>query len=205
MGDKVLLATEHIRMVGAKELKRSVKFAARFIGPFTVSQVVNPNAYRLELPDSFGIHPTVNISRLKKFVDGSHQFPSREVEEWRPTGEKVRDANGELEFEVDRILAQRGVGKKQQFLIKWKGYPLWEATWEKGENLENSKQKLKEFRQRVELAESGGAEQLTAIFKGVESVTVQKNVQHGAEELKQWIASKGISVLEAMQSLLVEL
>ena len=189
-----------------------------FIGPFTISQVVNPNAYRLELPESFGIHPTVNISRLKRFVDGSLQFPSREVEEWRPTGEKVRDENGELEFEVERILAQRGGGKRRQFLVKWQGYPLWEATWEREANLENAKQKLAEFHQRVESSDTTGMhlepEQLSAMlaepdlsatFKGVESVTVQKKEKHGVEELKQWLAGKGISLLEAMQSLLDEL
>jgi hypothetical protein len=106
-------------------------------------------------------------------------------------------------------VAQRGVGKKQQFLIKWRGYPLWEATWERVENLENSKQKLKEFHQRVESGEKAGVEQLTAIFKGVESVTVQsghaEKVEHGVERLKQWITANGISVLSALQGLLDEL
>jgi Integrase zinc binding domain/Chromo (CHRromatin Organisation MOdifier) domain len=149
VGDKVLLSTENIRMVGSKELKRAVKFAARYIGPFKVERVVNANAYRLELPDSFGIHPTVNITRLKRYVDGAKQFPSREVEEWRPSGEVVLDANGQLEWEVEKVLAQRGRKRSQQYLVKWKGYPLWEATWEKAENLENAAEKVAEFEGRM--------------------------------------------------------
>ena len=147
----------------------------------------------------------MNIRRLKKFVDGSQQFPSREVEQWKPSGEVVRDANGQLEFEVEQILAQRGKTKKRQYLVKWKGYPLWEATWEKEDNLENSQDELREFRERVEARVPVSEEQVAGIFKGVASVTVQKDVQQGAEELKQWIAAKGISVLSALQSLLVEL
>jgi hypothetical protein len=212
VGDEVLLSTENIQMVGANEFKRSVKFAAKFIGPFKVSQVVNANAYRLELPDKFGIHPVVNISRLKKFVNGAQQFPSREVEEWRPSGEVVRDANGELEFEVDRILAQRGGQKRKQYLVKWKGYPLWEATWEKEDNLENSQQKLREFRQRVESKGASSEEQLAAVCKGVESVTVPKGYvmedqqpDKEYEELKGWVKSKGFSLLNMVRCYVREL
>ena len=42
VGELVLLSTEGIKVVGAKELQRSVKFAAKYIGPFPVTQVVNP-------------------------------------------------------------------------------------------------------------------------------------------------------------------
>jgi len=202
----VLLSTEHIRMVGAKELNRSVKFAAKFIGPFKIVQVVNPNAYRLELPGTFGMHPTVNVSRLRKFVDGSEQFPSREVEEWRPSGVVVRDENGQLEFEVERILAQRGRdGRAKQYLVKWKGYPLWESTWEGEKNLENAQKKLGEFRERIAAGAAAGEERITGIFKDVESVTVQKEINPRLERLKEWIAKEGISVGEAMKGLLEEL
>jgi len=170
VGDKVLLSTANVRMVGAKELKRSVKFSAKFIGPFNVIAVINPNAYKLELPDNFKMHPTVNISHLRRYVDGAAQFPDREVENWRPSGEKVRDANGELEYEVEKIMAQRGPQGRREYFIKWKGYPIYESTWEEEEALQNAQQILRRFRN--ELAER--QEELTGIFNGLESEAVLK-------------------------------
>jgi hypothetical protein len=213
VGDKVLLSTAEIKLIGTKELNRSVKFESKFIGPFVISEVKNRNAYRLELPDKFKIHPVVNISRLKKWNDGSDQFPSREVEEWRPSGEVVRDANGELEWEVERILAEKGGARKKHYLVKWKGYPMWESTWEREENLENAKAEMRKFRQRVVAREKEAEEQMAAMsaeplvgtFKGVESVTVQKAAQHGDDEfnrVQRLVEESGVSVANVMKHLI---
>jgi hypothetical protein len=48
-------------------------------------------------------------------------------------------------YEVDRILARRGQGARAQFLVEWKGWPSWEATWEKRANLTNAAETLAEF------------------------------------------------------------
>jgi hypothetical protein len=149
VGDKVWLSTAHIQLRGDKELERTMKFSAKFIGPFEILEVKNANAYKLKLPEKFQMHAVVNVDRLKKFVDGTDQFPSREVEEWRPSGEVVRDANGELEWEVERIIAQRGSERNRSYLVKWVGYPLYESSWEPKRNLENAQRKVAEFQQRL--------------------------------------------------------
>ncbi|KAG4094185.1 chromo domain-like protein [Neocallimastix lanati (nom. inval.)] len=43
--------------------------------------------------------------------------------------------NNEEEYEVEQILDKRTHYGKIQYLIKWKGYPLSEASWEPEENL----------------------------------------------------------------------
>jgi hypothetical protein len=153
VGEKVWLSTAHIQLQGNRELDRTMKFSAKFIGPFKVVERKNANAYKLELPDSFHIHPVVNVERLKRFVDGADQFPSREVEDWRPSGEAVRDANGELEWEVERVIAQRGSERNRSYLIKWVGYPLYESSWQPKRNLENAQGKIDEFHQRLQSKE----------------------------------------------------
>ena len=90
VGDKVLLSTKHIKLVGSKQLKRSAKFAEKFIGPYEVKARVNSNAYTLTLPPTFQMHPTVNVTQLKRYVDGTEQFPSREVKDNRPSASGVR-------------------------------------------------------------------------------------------------------------------
>ena len=50
-----------------------------------------------------------------------------------------------LEYEVENILDKRIMRKKPQYLVKWLGYPLHDATWEPLENLANADKKVKEF------------------------------------------------------------
>jgi hypothetical protein len=158
------------------------------------------------LPDGFGIHPTVNVARLKRYVDGAERFPDREVEDWRPTGEKVRDANGQLEYEVDTILAQRGRERNRSYLVKWKGYPLWEATWEVAGNLTNAKAALGKFQKKAEQVEKERGEQLMAIFKGVKSVTGEISMaEEGFKRFKGLMAESGLSVSEVLKHLIDEL
>jgi Chromo (CHRromatin Organisation MOdifier) domain len=49
------------------------------------------------------------------------------------------------EYEVENILDKRTLRKKPQYLIKWLGYPLHDATWEPLENLGNAREKVKEY------------------------------------------------------------
>ena len=172
VGDRVMLSTENIKLVGSKELGRAVKFAGRYIGPFRVEQVVNANAYRLELPPTFQMHPVVNITRLKQYVDGQQQFPSREVEDGRMDGEVVLDDNGQKEWEVEKVLAQRGTGRRRRYLVKWKGWPLWEASWQTEEDLKNAPRKMEAFRKEMAEQEALRVSSIdTGHFIEVDSVT----------------------------------
>jgi hypothetical protein len=144
VGDSVLLSTENIQLITARHLKRSVKFAEQYIGPFKVKAVVNNNAYTLELPSQLQIHPTVNITRLKEYQDGRTEFPSRLPIHARPAAVASAD-NGAPAWEVEKILAKRGVGSRLQYLVKWTGYPIWESTWESKANVDGADEAIAEF------------------------------------------------------------
>jgi hypothetical protein len=147
-GDSVLLSTDNIQFTTAKHLKRSAKFAERFIGPFKVASVVNDNAYVLDLPPSLQIHPTINITRLKPYLDGLQYFPSRPVVHPRPPPAASSD-NGAPAWEVERILAKRGQGRHLRYLVKWAGYPVWESTWERSSNVDNAAEAIGDFEEGV--------------------------------------------------------
>ena len=126
VGDRVLLSTQHLRMRGEG---RTPKLTFKYIGPFPVVRVVGPNAYELELPSLMQIHPVFNISRLKAYRDGSTSHPLRPNPLSRPAPVVLRE-DGVEEFEVERIIDRRGTGARTEYLVEWKGYPLWEASWE---------------------------------------------------------------------------
>jgi hypothetical protein len=142
VGNLVLLSTAHLKMIG--DDKRTPKFASKFFGPFRVKRVVNANAYELDLPASLRIHPVLNIDRLKAYRDGAALFPSRPPLDSRPPPESVL-ASGDEVYEVESILASRGSGARAQYLVQWRGYPLWESTWEKASSLSGARDLVAEY------------------------------------------------------------
>ena len=49
----------------------------------------------------------------------------------------------ETEFEVESIIDHRKILGITEFLVKWKGYPASENTWEPEDHLLNCQQKLR--------------------------------------------------------------
>jgi len=58
VGDKVMLSTKDL-MFKERPVKKLVD---RFIGPYTIDEVISTNVIKLRLPTSIRIHPLVNIS-----------------------------------------------------------------------------------------------------------------------------------------------
>jgi hypothetical protein len=126
VGDSVLLSTEGLQLRGMDN-----KLCARYIGPFKVTSIVNPNAYTLELPPQLkALHHTFNIDKLKPYHDGSKRFPTRPLRYERPPPEAIADSNGDGKWEVREVLASRKRGRSPEYLVAWKGYPPEENTWE---------------------------------------------------------------------------
>jgi hypothetical protein len=131
VGDQVLLSTAHLKLLGGGD--RAAKFTYKYIGPFKIKRVVNNNAYELDLPPQLQIHPVLNVSRLKAYHDGREEFPLRTRVDTRPPP-AANTSDGD-EYEVESILAKRGSGARAQYLVRWRGWPVWDATWEPRRNL----------------------------------------------------------------------
>jgi len=52
---------------------------------------------------------------------------------------------GEKEYEVERLLNKRRRWGKWEYLVRWKRYIVEEDTWEKKENLKNTKELIEEY------------------------------------------------------------
>jgi Chromo (CHRromatin Organisation MOdifier) domain len=130
VGDMVMLSTKYIKLL----YKGCPKLMPRFVGPFPVTAVINPVAFRLELPHTFRIHNVFHSSLLKPFI-------SRPGEEVHPPRIVVNDENEyEVELLVDRrirkirtVKAGKHSQKKQsfayQYLVRWKGYGPEHDEW----------------------------------------------------------------------------
>ncbi len=147
IGDKVLLSTQNLSL---KDKERSRKLQHKYIGPFTVKRVVSAVAYELDLPRTLPIHPVFHISKLRVFHRGDEKFGDRGTNQpHRPPPEWVEPDGAEV-YEVERILAERvrkigRNGRRKEYLVQWKGYPEWEATWEPATGMSGAQKAVAEF------------------------------------------------------------
>ena len=69
-----------------------------------------------------------------------------------PGGEFRPPADDQGEFEVEDLLdhctCKRGSASGLEYFVKWKGYSVFEATWEPDSNLTNCSEVLSAYRQR---------------------------------------------------------
>jgi hypothetical protein len=156
IGDEVLLSTRDLQLVAAPGQPRAAKLVARFVGPFRVVEVVNDNAYKLDLPPQLHIYPVQNVSKLRRYVSSPERFAGRPEPAARPPPE-FTDATGGDVYEVERILAQRrGQRRRVEYLVKWKGYPNEDCSWVPVGNLD-CPETLADFRARQGAPETAGS------------------------------------------------
>jgi hypothetical protein len=101
------------------------KLAPKRHGPFRISKQISPVAYQLQLPDAWKIHNVFHASLLTPY----RKTPQHGPNYIKPPPELIE---GEHEYEVEAIVNHRLYGKAKtlQYLLKWKGYPHADNTWE---------------------------------------------------------------------------
>ena len=99
VGDLVLLSTKAL-LVHSK-----CKLVPRWIGPFPIETCVGQLAYWLTLPEMYHhLHPVFHISKLKAYVSGGRDGRDGYV--------APGVVDGDYEYEVEKIVAQRGRGSR---------------------------------------------------------------------------------------------
>jgi hypothetical protein len=145
IGDKVWLSTRNMPPRGC------AKFHPRYMGPFPILEKIGKVAYKLQLPPTMLQHPVFHVSLLSKYVERPEGMQAPENEEqWLPIS--VLDESQPqrprmfLEYEAEHILDERGEGSSLQYLVKWKGFPDNQATWEPAAHLTNCSDLMRAFK-----------------------------------------------------------
>jgi hypothetical protein len=129
-GDKVYISLAKGFASGYKLPHNVVnrKLSQQHVGPFEVLSAVGSLAYRLDIPNTWRIHPVISVAHLKRAPD-SDPF-ERELQ---PIPDVIQDDTGEHEeWEVEEVLDSRALGKKtkrKQYWVKWKGFGPEHNTW----------------------------------------------------------------------------
>jgi Chromo (CHRromatin Organisation MOdifier) domain len=102
------------------------KIAPKQEGPFEIDKVLGPVTYWLKLPESWKIHNVFHATLLQPYI-------KNEV------------------YEVETILKHWRRGRGYQYYVKWKGYPITEATWEHASAFSTNGDMLKEYQHQHQL------------------------------------------------------
>src|SRR5258708_7090847 len=120
VGTQVWLEGTHLRLP-----YQATKLAPKRYGPFEIVREVSPVAYQLRLPVAWNIHDVFHASLLSPYRETDAHGPNYS----RPSPDLIK---GEEEYEVEKVINHRHTGKARtlQYLIKWRGYPEADNTWE---------------------------------------------------------------------------
>ena len=91
-------------------------------GPFTITEVLGPVTYKLQLPKTWQIQNVFHATLLHPYKESVHGGNFA-----KPPPELVE---GEEVYEVETILNHRKQGWGYQYFVKWPGYPISNASWE---------------------------------------------------------------------------
>ena len=136
--DQVWIEGTHL-----KTLYPSAKLAPKRYGPFKVLKQLSPAVYEIKIPHQWKIHNVFHANLITPYKETAMHGPNYS----RPPPDLV---DGEEEFEVEQIIdmKQMGRGRKTHYLVKWKGYPTSDNSWEPEKNL-NTDELIAEFKRSL--------------------------------------------------------
>ena len=142
LGNKVYINAEHLPSV-----RQSRKLEKKFFSPYEIVEKVGQATYCIKIPVSWKVYNIFNESLLKPYH--TPHYANQKLKE-KHTQDKQRQEDDSREYELEQLsnsqISKRGRGRGQlEYLVKWKNYPLEEASWEPVTNLMNAQEAIKEF------------------------------------------------------------
>ena len=104
------------------------------IGPCRIVRKFSTNAYEIELPEGIGISPIFNVADLYPYKEKETELqkePARDEEQtvhWEE--QMLKTIKKEVEVVLEKRVSKRTRGHVYfQYLVKWKGQPVEDASW----------------------------------------------------------------------------
>jgi hypothetical protein len=124
------------------------KLKMKKIGPCRIIRKFGTNAYEIELPDGIKISPIFNVSDLYPYKveeeGAGNEQPKVQWAKQMPVAEKPQ-----MESILDKRVSKRTRRKKYfEYLVKWKGHPVEDASWENEAEIQKHGQTMQELMDR---------------------------------------------------------
>ena len=137
VGDWVMLAATNLR-----QQRPNKKLSDRYLGPFKVIEVVGEQAYKLDLPDKWTIHPVFHVSLLEPYKSRPGEDPAS-----HPEATLLED--GDEWYEIEEILDDRRRRGRTEYLVRWMGYTPAHDQWVTEADLEGAGKLLGEYQEAM--------------------------------------------------------
>lgn len=144
VGDMVYVQLQPYKQYTLKK-SGAEKLKPWFYGPFRVIRRVGEVAYELKLLEDSKVHNVFHVSCLKKAL-GRNVVPCTELSPLDEEGKWILILESILEVH-ERTLRRRVI---KEYLVKWKNFPLEDATWESEQILQHLELRLLEEKQSWE-------------------------------------------------------
>ena len=143
-GDLVLVNPHELEWSESKG--EGAKLVQRWIGPFEVTERINPKTYRLRLDDRYPGSPVFNLEHLQRYIISPEDLGARS---------QLPDTRTQApseEYEIDKIVGHKlGARRKIQYLIRWKGCSPMQDTWQTERDLCNAAELLRDYKRTAKL------------------------------------------------------
>ncbi|RVW21672.1 Retrovirus-related Pol polyprotein from transposon 297 [Vitis vinifera] len=126
----------------------------RYEGPFPILGKVGKVSYRVQLPPRLKIHPVFHVSYLKPYHEDKDD-PRRGLSKRAPIT-VVTSYDKEVEHVLaDRVIRRQGGPLATEYLVKWKGLPESEASWEPADALWQFQEQIERARKLLKTPRVG--------------------------------------------------
>ena len=125
-GDKVLLRLHKGYSIPQPAgATKADKLGQRYVGPFDVVVKVDKQAYRLDIPGHWRVHPVFSVAQLEPWPADKDSF-DRPLPDHPDSVFVEGDTDEYKSYEIDRLLnkrvRRRGKGYSTDYLLRWQGY-----------------------------------------------------------------------------------
>ena len=122
-----------------KTLYPTAKLGPKCYGPFKFLKQMSLAVYWVEIPKHWKIHNVFHANLITLYKETELHGPNYT----QPPPDLV---DGEEEYEVEKIIDMKQMGRwcKTYYLVKWKGYPTSDNSWEPQENI-HTEELIREF------------------------------------------------------------
>jgi hypothetical protein len=144
MGDLILAHLRKERFPRGMYNKLNMKK----IGPCKVIRKFGANTYDIELPDGVGISPIFNVADLYRYR-AEESGAEEEQKEIRWTKQMLVAKKPQMESIIDKRISRK-IRRKEYFeyLVKWKGHLVEDASWEDEAEIQKHGQTMQELMNR---------------------------------------------------------
>jgi len=164
LGDQVWLEATHLKLWHQK-----TKLALKWYGPFQIIEEISPVAYQIELLVTWNIHNVFHASLLSAYQEMTAHGPNFS----QPLSDLI---NGEEEYKVEYMVNHRHYewARKLQYLIKWKGYPKSNNTWEPADQV-HAPDQIKEYHRHFPLQDKKADQALIQAILQLPPITLKSS------------------------------